>query len=53
MKISGKRLLKTVIKGWDFDDYRPSNWGNKQNSSTKKWSKKLRSKLKRDLRNEE
>jgi hypothetical protein len=49
MKISGKRLLRSVIKSWDFDDFRPSNWGNKQNSA----SKKLRAALKRDLRNEE
>jgi hypothetical protein len=27
--------------------------GNKQNSASKKWSKKLRAALKRDLRNEE
>jgi len=53
MKISGKRLLRTVIKGWDFDDFRPSNWDNTQNSTSKKWSKKLRAALKRDLRNEE
>jgi hypothetical protein len=53
MKISGKRLLRTVIKGWDFDDFRPSNWGNKQTYASKKWSKKLRATLKKDLRNEE
>jgi hypothetical protein len=53
MKISGKRLLRTVIKGWDFDDFRPSNWGNKQTYASKKWSKKLRAALKKDLRNEE
>jgi len=48
MKGTGKRLLKQVIGGWDFDDYKPSNWRNPQNSTTKKWSKKLRAILKRE-----
>lgn len=48
MKRSGKRLLKQVIGGWDFDDYKPSNWGSAQNSTTKKWSKKLRTVFKRE-----
>jgi hypothetical protein len=53
MKISGKRLLNQVLGSWDFEDLRPSRSNSKQNSATKKWSKKLRAILKRDLRNDD
>ena len=50
--MTGKRLLKQLLKSYEFDDYRPSNWNKKQNNITKRWSKKVRAYIKKELYND-
>lgn len=47
--MTGRRLLKQVLGPWNYEDYRPNNWGNKQNNYTKRWSKRARTYLKNNL----
>lgn len=46
--MTGKRLLNQVLS-WDFGDYRPKYKKRPQNSATKRWSKKSRRFLKKEL----
>jgi hypothetical protein len=47
--MTGKKLLKYVLRSWNYEDFRPHNWGNPQNSASKKWSKLVRQQLKREF----
>lgn len=49
--MTGKRLLRQIFS-WDFEDYRPYNKGNTQNSASKRWSKKVRRFLEKELKKE-
>lgn len=49
--MTGKRLLNQVLS-WEFGDYRPNDWKTAQNSTTKRWSKKVRRFLKGELNDE-
>lgn len=47
-KMTGRRLLIQTL-GWDYCDFSPSMWNKTHNSATKRWSKKVRRFLKKDL----
>lgn len=49
--MTGRRLLIQVL-GWDFLDYGPSNHRKTHNHATKRWSKKGRNFLKKQLKKE-
>jgi len=47
--MTGKRLLLRVL-GWDFLDYQPSMHKKPHNSVTKRWSKRIRRSLNKELK---
>ena len=47
--MTGKRLYLEAL-GWDFEDYRAKHWRRPNNSASKRWSKKVRTKLKREIK---
>lgn len=51
MKITGRRLLNQAL-GWDFLDYSPSCWQRPQTNKTKRWSKRVRRYLEKELKRE-
>lgn len=49
--MTGRRLLLQILS-WDFSDYSPSLKNKAHNSATKRWSKKGRLYLKKQLKEE-
>jgi hypothetical protein len=49
--MTGRRLLIQVLS-WDYCDYSPSMWQKPQNTKTKRWSKKVRRFLEKQMTEE-
>lgn len=49
--MTGRRLLNQVLS-WDYCDYSPSMWQKPQNTKTRRWSKKVRRFLEKQMAEE-